>query len=67
MSGFIIAFWATPLMTVGHLIFAIATTIYIIVAVKFLEEKDLRNYIGKEYEDYQKKVPMLIPFMKSRK
>ena len=67
MSGFIIAFWATPLMTVGHLIFAIATTIYIIVAVKFLEEKDLRNYIGKEYEEYQKKVPMLIPFMKSRK
>ncbi len=67
MSGFIIAFWATPLMTVGHLIFSIATTIYIIVAVKILEEKDLRNYIGKEYEEYQKKVPMLIPFMKSGK
>jgi protein-S-isoprenylcysteine O-methyltransferase Ste14 len=67
MSGFIIAFWATPLMTVGHLIFSIATTIYIIGAVKFLEEKDLRNYIGKEYEEYQKKVPMLIPFMKSGK
>ena len=67
MSGFIIAFWATPLMTVGHLIFSISTTIYIVVAVKFLEEKDLRNYIGKEYEEYQKKVPMLIPFMKSGK
>jgi protein-S-isoprenylcysteine O-methyltransferase Ste14 len=67
MSGFIIAFWATPLMTVGHLIFSIATTIYIVVAVKFLEEKDLRNYIGKEYEEYQKKVPMLIPLMKSGK
>ena len=67
MSGFIIAFWATPLMTVGHLIFAIGTTVYIILSVKFLEEKDLRNYIGKEYEDYQNKVPMLIPFMKSRK
>jgi len=67
MSGFIIAFWATPLMTLGHLIFAIGTTIYIILSVKFLEEKDLRNYIGKEYEEYQKKVPMLIPFMKSRK
>lgn len=64
MLGFIIAFWATPLMTVGHLIFAIGTTIYIFISVKFLEEKDLRNYIGKEYEDYQKKVPMLIPFMK---
>jgi protein-S-isoprenylcysteine O-methyltransferase Ste14 len=54
-------------MTVGHLIFSIATTIYIVVAVKFLEEKDLRNYIGKEYEEYQKKVPMLIPLMKSGK
>ena len=64
MLGFIIAFWATPLMTVGHLIFAIGTTTYIFISVKFLEEKDLRNYIGKEYEDYQKKVPMLIPFMK---
>lgn len=53
MLGFIIAFWATPLMTVGHLIFAIGTTIYIFISVKFLEEKDLRNYIGKEYEDYQ--------------
>ena len=67
MSGFIIAFWATPLMTVGHLIFSISTTIYIVVAVKFLEEKDLRSYIGEEYEEYQKKVPMLIPFMKSGK
>lgn len=67
MSGFIIAFWATPLMTVGHLIFALGTTIYIILSVKFLEEKDLRKYIGKEYEEYQKKVPMLIPFMKSGK
>ena len=67
MLGFIIAFWATPFMTVGHLIFTLGTTIYIIVAVKYLEEKDLRDYIGKEYEEYQKKVPMLIPFMKSRK
>ncbi len=67
MLGFIIAFWATPLMTVGHLIFTLGTTIYIIIAVKYLEEKDLRNYIGKEYEEYQKKVPMLIPFMKSGK
>jgi protein-S-isoprenylcysteine O-methyltransferase Ste14 len=64
MLGFIIAFWATPVMTVGHLIFAISTTIYIIIAVKYLEEKDLRDSIGKEYEEYQKKVPMLIPFLK---
>lgn len=64
MSGFIIAFWATPLMTVGHLIFSIITTAYIIVAVKYFEEKDLRKIIGKEYEDYQKRVPMILPLTK---
>ena len=64
MLGFIIAFWATPLMTLGHLIFAIGTTVYIILSVKFLEEKTLRYYIGPDYEEYQKKVPMLIPFTK---
>ena len=67
MLGFIIAFWATPLMTLGHLIFAVSTTIYIILSVKYLEEKDLRHYLGVKYEEYQKKVPMLIPFIKSGK
>jgi len=67
MLGFIIAFWATPKMTVGHLLFSIMTTLYILIAVKYLEENDLRKSIGKEYEEYQKKVPMIIPFMKSRK
>lgn len=67
MLGFIIAFWATPLMTVGHLIFSITTTAYIIVAVKYFEEKDLRKSIGKEYEDYQNRVPMIIPFTKRGK
>jgi len=67
MLGFIIAFWATPLMTVGHLIFSITTTLYIIVAVKYLEEKDLQKFIGKEYEDYQNRVPMIIPFTKRGK
>jgi len=61
MSGFIIAFWATPRMTLGHLLFSVTTTIYIFVAVKFLEEKDLRKFYEKEYEEYQKKVPMLFP------
>jgi protein-S-isoprenylcysteine O-methyltransferase Ste14 len=64
MLGFIIAFWATPVMTVGHLLFSVMTTIYILIAVKFLEEKDLVKMIGKEYEDYQKEVPMIIPFVK---
>jgi protein-S-isoprenylcysteine O-methyltransferase Ste14 len=66
MLGFIIAFWATPMMTVGHLIFACVTTSYILVAVKFLEEKDLKKMLGKDYEDYQKKVPMIIPFTKRK-
>lgn len=64
MLGYIIAFWATPLMTVGHLLFAFTTTVYIVVAVKYLEEKDLRESLGKAYEDYENKVPMLIPFTK---
>ena len=54
MLGFIIAFWATPIMTTGHLMFALVTTIYIFISVKYLEEKDLRDAIGKDYEEYQK-------------
>lgn len=64
MTGFIIAFWATPVMTAGHLLFTLVMTIYIVIAVKYLEEKDLRNEIGEAYESYQKRVPMLIPFAK---
>jgi len=67
MLGFIIAFWATPTMTVGHLLFAIVTTIYIFIAVKYLEEKDLRKHIGEKYEAYQKEVPMIIPFTKNKR
>ncbi len=67
MLGFLIAFWATPIMTVGHLVFAIMTTINILLAVKYLEEKDLQKAIGGKYEDYQKKVPMIIPFTKGKK
>lgn len=67
MLGFIIAFWATSTMTVGHLLFALVTTIYIFIAVKYLEEKDLRKFIGEKYETYQKEVPMIIPFTKVKK
>ena len=64
MLGFLVAFWATPVMTLGHLLFSIITTLYIFVAVKYLEEKDLRKLIGEEYEKYQKEVPMIVPFTK---
>jgi protein-S-isoprenylcysteine O-methyltransferase Ste14 len=66
MLGFLIAFWATPEMSAGHLLFALITTLYIFIAVKYLEEKDLRKSIGADYDDYKKKVPMLIPFSKIR-
>ena len=67
MLGFLIAFWATPTMTTGHLLFAAVTTVYILVAVKFLEERDLKKVLGDTYASYQKKVPMLIPFTKLSK
>ncbi|MCI0708678.1 MAG: isoprenylcysteine carboxylmethyltransferase family protein [Chloroflexi bacterium] len=60
MLGFIIAFWATPSMTVGHLLFAIATTTYILIAIQ-LEERDLMRHFGDQYREYRKKTPMLIP------
>lgn len=60
MLGFILAFWATPRMTVGHLLFAAMTTAYIVVGV-LLEERDLVALFGRTYVDYRKRVPMLIP------
>ncbi len=66
MLGFLIVFWATPYMTVGHLLFTSVMTIYILLSVKYLEEKDLRKNIGKQYEEYQEEVPMIIPFTKRK-
>ena len=58
--AFVIAFWATPHMSVGHLVFSIATTGYILVGI-FLEERDLMKYHGAEYGAYRARVPMLFP------
>ena len=62
--GWFFAFWSTPTMTVTHLVFAIATAAYILIAIQF-EERDLVKE-HPEYAQYRKRVPMLVPFTKRR-
>lgn len=66
MLGFIVAFWATPTMSAGHLLFAAMTTVYIL-AVLPIEEHDLGQALGDEYRQYRTRVPMLIPGLRRHK
>ena len=62
--GFMIGFWATPTMTAAHLLFAVMTTGYMLVAIQF-EENDLVKHFGDKYTAYKRSAPMLIPLTKS--
>lgn len=65
MLGFIMSFWAAPVMTVGRLVFAAGMTSYILIALQF-EERDMVTYFGEEYRKYRQRVPMLVPWHRRR-
>lgn len=66
MLGFIVAFWSAPVMTIGHLYFAVVTTLYIMVALQF-EERDLVDSLGDAYVQYREEVRMIVPLPKRRR
>ena len=66
MVGLLIAFWATPHMTAGHLLLALVLSAYILISVRFLEEPDLTASLGEQYIAYQRTTPMYVPFTRWR-
>ncbi len=65
MLGFLVAFWLTPFMTVGHLLFAASMTVYILIGIA-LEERDLAKYLSEEYSRYHESTAMILPLVKRR-
>ena len=63
--GWFIFFWATPRMTAGHLLFAVVTTIYVLIAIRW-EERDLVHSLGDAYRRYRETTPMILPFSRKR-
>lgn len=64
--GWIVAFWATPEMSAGHLLFAIGMTAQILISIPY-EEADIEASLGESYTNYKKRVPMLVPFLKGKR
>jgi protein-S-isoprenylcysteine O-methyltransferase Ste14 len=60
MFGFILAFWSAPTMTWGRLLFAVVTTVWILIAIQ-IEERDLKDILGEPYLRYRARTPMLVP------